>query len=173
MCPIKKSKSKKDSEDDKSVSRAQSIKSLTKNVKTLKNLVSALQAHQEDSNDNSSLSSADGDAHLQYVCAAIATTNPKVAMALNSHKAWDLNLRRVWLLDNQSTFDLCCNPDFANKRRNAKRAMNMSNNGGDLHISKECMVPSYDFWVWFTTGAMTIILLPQELDPPISSYLQK
>jgi hypothetical protein len=31
----------------------------------------------------------------------------------------------------------------------------MSYNGGGLHISKECMVPCYDFKVWFTTRAMT------------------
>jgi hypothetical protein len=117
-----------------------------------------LQAHQEDSNDDSSLSSEDGDAHFHLVCAAIATTNPKVAMALKFHKACDLDPKSVWLLDNQSTFDLCCNPDFANKRRNAKRAMDVSSNGGGLHISKECMVLGYDFWVWFTTRAMTNII---------------
>jgi hypothetical protein len=81
----------------------------------------------------------------------IEATNPKVAMALKSHKAWDLDLRSVWLLDNQSTFHLCCDPDFSGKRCNAKRAMNMSSNGGGLQISKECMVLGYDFWVWFTT----------------------
>ncbi len=96
-----------------------------------------LQAHQEDSNDDSSLSSEDGDAHFQYACVAIESTNPKVAMALKSRKAWDLDLRSVWLLDNQSTFDLCCNLDFTQKRHNAKRAMNMSSNGGGLQISKE------------------------------------
>ncbi len=79
-----------------------------------------LQAHQEDSNNNSSLFSEDGDVHFQYACAAIKATNPKVAMALKSHKARGLDLRSVWLLDNQSTFDLCCNPDFAVKRGNAK-----------------------------------------------------
>ncbi len=125
---------------------------MTKQIKTLKKLVSALQAHQEDSNDNSSLSSEDGHAHFQYACAAIEATNPKVAMALKSHKARDLDLRSVWLLDNQSTLDLCCNPDFAGKRRNAKRAMNMTSNRGGLQISKECMIPGYDFWVWFTQG---------------------
>jgi hypothetical protein len=45
FCPNKKSRTKKDSEDDKSVSSEKSIKSLTKQVKTLKKLVSALQAH--------------------------------------------------------------------------------------------------------------------------------
>ena len=99
------------------------IKSLTKQIKTLKKLIGALQAHKEDTDDDSNLSSEDGDAHFQYACAAIEATNPKVAMALKSHKAWDLDLRSVWLLVNQSTFDLCCNPDFSGKRRNAKQAI--------------------------------------------------
>jgi hypothetical protein len=53
-------------------------------------------------------------------------------MALKSHKAWDLDLRSVRLLDNQSTFDLCCNPDFARERLNAKQAINMLSKGGGL-----------------------------------------
>jgi hypothetical protein len=131
-----KRQGKERSKDDKSVLSSKSIKSLTKQIKTLKKLVSALQAHQEDSNNNSSLSSEDGDAHFQYACMVIEDTNPKVAMALKSHKAWDLDLRSVWLLDNQSTFDLCWNLDFSRERHNAKRAMNTLRNGGGLQISK-------------------------------------
>ncbi len=84
-------------------------------------MVSALQSHQEDS-DDSSLSSVEGDTHFQYAFAAIATTNPKVAMALKSHIARDLDLRSVWLLDNQSTFDLCCRPQAARRKK------------GDAHV---------------------------------------
>jgi hypothetical protein len=139
------------------------IKSLTKKIKTLEKLVSVLQAHQEDSDNDSSLSIEDGDAHFQYSCAAIEATHLRVAMALKSHKARDLDIRSVRLLDNQSTFDLCCNLDFAGKRHNAKQAMNMSSNKGSLQISKECMVPAFDFWVWFTTRAMTNIICLKSL----------
>jgi hypothetical protein len=76
----------------------------------LKKPVTGLQAHCKDSNDNSSLSSVEWDTHFQYACAAIATTHPDVVLALKSHKTRDLDLKSVWLLDNQSTFDLCCNP---------------------------------------------------------------
>ena len=166
-CPQKKKgEAKKDSEDDKLVSSnkfAKTIKSLTKQIKTLKKFVSALQAHQEDSNDNSSLSSVEGDTNFQYACADIATTHPEVALALKSHEAWDLDLKSVWLLDNQSTFDLCCNPDFVHKWRNAKKAMQMSSNEGGLCISKECRVLGYNFWVWFTKQAMTNILCLKNL----------
>jgi hypothetical protein len=120
--------------------------------------VSALQSHQEDIDDDSSLSSVEGETHFQYACVAIGTSHPKIAMALKSRKARDLDLRNVWLLDYQSTFDLCCNPDFAQKKRVAKRAMNMPSNGGDMRISKECKVLGYDFWVWCTHRTMTNIL---------------
>ncbi len=88
-------KAKKNSEDDKSVSSSKLIKLLTKQIKTLKKSVSVLQAHQEDINNDSSLSNEDGDAHFQYAFATIEATNPKVAMALKSHKARDLDLRSV------------------------------------------------------------------------------
>ena len=58
-----------------------------------------LHSHNKNSKDNSSISSEEGDVHFQYPCAAIASTNPNVAMALKSPKAWDLDLRSVWLLD--------------------------------------------------------------------------
>ncbi len=85
---------------------AKMITLLTKQVKTLKKSVSVLQAHQEDSDDKSSLSSVKGNTQFQYACAAIATSHPEVALALKSHKARDLDLKIVWFLDNQSTFDL-------------------------------------------------------------------
>jgi hypothetical protein len=88
-----------------------------------------------------------------------------MALKSHNHKRQDLDLRNVWLLDNRSTFDLCCNPDLAKKRLNAKQAMNMLSNGGGLQISKEYMVPGYDFWVWFTTKAMTNIICYKNLIP--------
>jgi hypothetical protein len=86
-----------------------------------------------------------------------------VVIVLKSHKAQDLYLRSVWLLDNQSTFNLCCNPDVSGKSCNARRSMNMWSNGGGLQISKECMVLGYDFWVWFTARAMTNIICLKNL----------
>ncbi len=41
--------------------------------------------------------------------------HPKVVLALKSRKFTNLDLRNVLLLDNQSTFDLCCNKMFASK----------------------------------------------------------
>jgi hypothetical protein len=160
-CTQTKGKTKKGTDDVKSASSSKSnktIKSLTKQVKTLKMSVSALQAHNEGSEDDSSISSEEGDVHFQYACAAIASTNSNVAMALKSPKAQDLDLRSVWLLDSQSTFDLCCKKDFAAKKRKAKQALNMSSNGGGLRITKECMVLGYETWMWFTKRTMTNII---------------
>ncbi len=115
-CTQKKSKTKKGTDDEKLLLSSKSnktIKSMTKQVKTLKKLVSVLQAHNENSKDDSSISCEEGDVHFQYACTVIPSTNPNVAMALKSPKAQDLDLRSVWLLDSQSMFDLCCNPDFA------------------------------------------------------------
>ena len=96
-CCTQKKKAAAGSGDDKSTSSSKSsksIKSLTKQIKTLKKSVSALQSHQEDIDDDSSLSSViEGDTHFQYACAAIGTSHPKIAMALKSHKARDLDLR--------------------------------------------------------------------------------
>jgi hypothetical protein len=39
----------------------------------------------------------------------------------------------------------------------------MSSNGSGFHISKECKVLGYDFWVWFTKQAMTNILCLKNL----------
>jgi hypothetical protein len=162
-CTNKKGKVKKDSEDNKSLSSSKLIKSLTKQVKTLKKLVTMLKAHKEDINNDCSLSSEDGDAHFQYACAAVEATNQKLAMVHKSHKSQDLDLRSVWLLDNQCTFDLCYNLDFSGKRRNGKRAVSMSSNGGGLQISKEFMVLGYDFWVWFSIRATTNIICLKNL----------
>ncbi len=41
--------------------------------------------------------------------------HPNVVLALKSRKFTSLDLRNVLLLDNQSTFVLCCNKTFASK----------------------------------------------------------
>jgi len=53
--------------------------------------------------------------------------NPKIVLALI-----DLDLRNVLLLDNQSTFDLCCNKKFTLQVTKATNALTMTSNGGGL-----------------------------------------
>jgi len=43
----------------------------------------------------------------------------------------------VLLLDNQSTFDLCCNKTFASKIIKVENAPSMASNGGGLKITEK------------------------------------
>jgi hypothetical protein len=56
--------------------------------------------------------------------------NPKIVLALKTKKSNDLDLRNVLLLDNQSTFDLCCNKRFTSKIFGTSNPLIMTSNGG-------------------------------------------
>jgi hypothetical protein len=66
---------------------------------------------------------------------------PKIALALKSSRFLNLDLRNVLLLDNKSTFDLCCNKSFMSKIKKVSRASNMASNGSGLKIAKQCKYP--------------------------------
>jgi hypothetical protein len=72
-------------------------------------------------------------------------------------------LRNVLLLDNQSTFDLCCNKKFASKIIKAKNALQMTSNGGGLKITKKCKIPGYKYLVWYCKKAITNIICLKNL----------
>ncbi len=42
--------------------------------------------------------------------------------------------------------------------RKAMHALNMTSNGGGLKIIKQCKIPGYKFWVWFSEKAITNII---------------
>jgi hypothetical protein len=64
----------------------------------------------------------------------------------------------VLLLDNQLTFDLCCNKMFASKIFKTENAPSMTSNGGGLKITKKCKVPGYKYLVWYSKKAITNII---------------
>ncbi len=147
-----------------------SIKSLTKTMKALekdnrrlKKSVSVLQKCDEDDNDDSSLSSVEGSTHFQESVETLQDSYPKIALALKSKKLMGLDLRNVLLLDNQSTFDLCCNRKFTSSVKTVLNALNMTSNGGGLRISEKCKLPGYKFWVWFSKKAITNIICLKNL----------
>jgi predicted RNase H-like nuclease (RuvC/YqgF family) len=153
-----------DADDERSAASAKSsksIKSLTKTMKALekdnqrlKKSVSTLQKCDEDDDDDSSLSSVEESTHFQEAVETLRDSYPKIALALKSKKSMVLDLRRnVLLLDNQSTFDLCCNKKFTSSVKTALNARNMTSNGGGLRISEKCKLPGYKFWVWFCKRA--------------------
>jgi hypothetical protein len=115
----KKSKANDDDKSTKSTASSKSIKSLSKTLKSLeksnqklKRSVSALQKCMEDDNSDLSISSSEGTSHFQKALEVLKEHNPKIVLAIKSRKFTDLELRNVLLLDNQSTFDLCCNKKF-------------------------------------------------------------
>jgi hypothetical protein len=83
---------------------------------------------------------------------------PKIALALKSSKSLDLYLRYVLLLDNQSTFDLCCNRGFMSRIKKVSHALNMTSNSSGLKITEQGKFPGCKFWVWFSNKAITIVL---------------
>jgi hypothetical protein len=162
-----------DANDDKSAARAKSsksIKSLTKTMKALekdnqrlKKSVSMLQKCDEDDNNDSSLSSVEGSTHFQEAVEILSDSYPKIALALKLKKTMGLDLRNVLLLDNQSTFDLCCNRKFTSSVKTALNALNMMSNGRGLRISEKCKLPGYKLWVWFSKKAITNIICLKNL----------
>ncbi len=51
-----------------------------------------------------------------------------------------LNLRRVILIDSQTTHDVFCNEDYVENIRKAKKVLHLSTNGSGMTISKEADV---------------------------------
>ncbi len=78
-------------------------------------------------------------------------------------KFTDLDLRNVLLLDNQSTFNLCCNKMFASKIFKANNALLMMSNGGGLKITKKYKILGYMYLVWFSKKAITNIICLKNL----------
>ncbi len=139
------------------------MKLLEKDNRRLKKLVSMLQKCDEDDNDDSLLSMVEGSSHFQDAMEMLKEHHSKIVHALKLRKFTDLDLRNVLLLDNQSTFDLCCNKMFASKIFKAKNALLMTNNGGGLKIPKKCKILGYRYLVWFSKKAITNIICPKNL----------
>jgi hypothetical protein len=92
-----------------------------------------------------STSSTEDLSHFQKAIKLLEESYPKIALALKLSKSLDLDLRCVLLLDNQSTFDLCCNRGFMSRIRKASHALNMTSNGSGLKITEQGKFPGYKF----------------------------
>jgi hypothetical protein len=142
-------------EDDKSLASnksAKTIKSLSKVTKFLekhnwwlKKLVSTLQKRNEDDNDNFLFSMMEGSNHFQDAVEILKEHHPNIVLALKSRKFTDFDLKNVLLLDNQSTFNLCCNKKFVSKIFKAENTLLVMNNGSGLKITKKCKIAGYKY----------------------------
>ncbi len=69
----------------------------------------------------------------------LKATHTKIVLALKHESVQKLNeldLQNVLLLDNQSTFDLCCNKNFTSKILKATNTLHMKSNGGGEVVSR-------------------------------------
>jgi hypothetical protein len=121
------------------------MKSQETNNRRSKKVVSAFQKCKEDDDDDSSISSAEGSRHLQKTTEFLEESYPKITLTLKSSKSFNLDLRYFLLLDNQSTFYLCCNRGFMSIIRKASRALNMTSNDSGLKIIEQGKFPGYKF----------------------------
>jgi hypothetical protein len=139
------------------------IKSPEKVNCRLKKSISALQKCKEDDDNDLSISSAEGLSHLQKVIEFLKESFPKIVLALKSSNSFNLDLRCVLLLDNQSLFDLCCNRGFMSIIWKVSHTLNMTSNGSGLKITKQGKFLGYKFWVWFSEQAITNIICLKNL----------
>ncbi len=72
-------------------------------------------------------------------------------------------MKNVLLLDNQLTFDLCCNKRFTSKVFSASNALEMTSSGGGLRITEKCKIPGYKYEVWYSEKAITNIICLKKL----------
>jgi hypothetical protein len=89
--------------------------------------------------------------------------HPRIDLALKHRKFMELDLRNVLLLDNQSTFDLCCNKKFVSEIIKAKNALQMTSNGGGLKIIEKHKIPDYKYLAWYSKKAITNIICLKNL----------
>ena len=65
---------------------------------------------------------------------------------------------RSWiLLDNESSVDLYCNPEYVNNIRDVSQHAQVGTNGGGIRATQRADVPNYG-WVWYNKQAITNIL---------------
>ena len=134
----------------------------------MKKLV-ALQKHEEEDEESDALSIStveEGSSHFQNALEMLKATHPKIVPTLNHEsirRLTELDLRNVLLLDNQSTFNLCCNKNFTSRILKALHVLHMKSNGGGLKITKKCEIPGYKFKLWFSKKAITNIICLKNL----------
>ena len=126
-----------------------------------------------DKEEDSDLSSKEGSNSIQAGIALLQEASPMLAEYISmAHKAGNLtmlDLREVWLLDSQTTYNLCCNPNMVAKIKKAQKMLNMSGNGGKMKITQEAKVPGLypegmkPAQTWFDVRYVTSLLSFKEL----------
>jgi uncharacterized protein YodC (DUF2158 family) len=69
-----------------------------------------------------------------------------------------LDLRKVILLDSQSTMDLFCNPNLVENVTKTSNVMNLQSNGGTMQIRHKASITGYHHDIWFSRFAINNII---------------
>jgi hypothetical protein len=69
-----------------------------------------------------------------------------------------LDLKKVILLDSQSTMDLICDPALVELTFKSSHSMRLKSNGGTMEVKKQAIMPGYHMHMWYNKEAITNIL---------------
>jgi hypothetical protein len=69
-----------------------------------------------------------------------------------------LDLKKVILLDSQSTMDLICDPALVESTFKSSHSMRLKSNGRTMEVKKQGIMPGYHTHVWYNKKAITNIL---------------
>ena len=163
-------------DDDKSIASTQSsVSKLKKDFKNMKKAFTTVNTQLAQLKENDSdISESDGDdevSHFQVEeslqFAQVDTEfEPEIAKLLfkQTHGASiKLELREVWLLDNQSTMDLVCNEGFVKGVYKSSSTMRLKSNGGKMKVTHKGRIPGYHREVWVSKKAITNIICLKNL----------
>jgi hypothetical protein len=157
--------------DDGSASIAQSIKKLAMDTKNVKKAFTQLQKTSKRDSDLSGSESEEEDSHFQFgdgfQCMQMKVRQkdaiefePQIAKLFKQTHGTKvkLDLKKVILLDSQSTMDLICDPALVESTFKSSHSMRLKSNGGTMEVKKQAIMPGYHAHVWNNKKAITNIL---------------
>jgi hypothetical protein len=166
--------------DDDSASIAQSVKKLAKDTRNLKKAFTQLQKTSERDSDLSGSESGEEDSHFQFgngfrftqmkVKQTAIEFEPRIAKLFKQTHGTKikLDLKKVILLDSQSTMDLICDPALVESTFKSSHSMRLKSNGRTMEVKKQAIMRGYHAHVWYNIKAITNIL---SLSNVIKQYL--
>ncbi|MGL6132320.1 MAG: hypothetical protein ACRCZ9_11980, partial [Fusobacteriaceae bacterium] len=156
-CPEKvKGESSEDS--TKSKFSVKNMKELEQKLNTANKQFAQFKSQMEDDVDTSSESEK---SHIQFLAVGadqLSATYKSLSFKQSKGKMNDINLRKVILLDNQSTMSLFCNKRLVTDVRETEETMTLQSNGGSMNVNKVASIGSGQPPVWFSDKAITNIL---------------
>jgi hypothetical protein len=156
--------------DDDSASIARSVKKLAKDTKNLKKAFTQLQKTSKQDSDLSGSESEEEDLQFQFsngfqftqmkVKQTAIKFEPQIAkLSKQTHGTKiKLDLKKVILLDSQSTMDLICDPALVELTFESSHSMRLKSNGGTMEVKKQAIMPGYHVHLWYNKKAITNIL---------------